>query len=586
MRKAPILFLLLAAACGPAADSQPPVAPPAPTTPVASATATARPAAPAKPAPVVVAIIVDQLGAWVADERLPKLPDTGGFARLRREGTWVRDMHYAHAVTDTAPGHSALYTGVPPRRSGIYGNEAVDPKSRERVSILHDPSSRTLLSDGAHGGASSSLAILQVPTVADRFRAAHPDADIVSLSLKDRGALFAGGRHPSASLWYSSGKDAFVTSTAVAGAYPAWAARAQAGGVVTHLRDAPWTLGDARSWVAENARQVDAQPGEGDIDGFGITFPHAFSASKNPRFAMKASPRGDAAVLMLARAALAAHNLSHPMLLALSLSSNDYVGHVFGPDSWEAWDFLRTLDAALGSFFDALDARVGKDGWSLVLTGDHGSPTLPELLDAKRPWCKKGAPADPWERPCGKAERLYQDKLAKETQAAAVRAVGKGDWIRGVADPYVFYTDAAVALPAAKKAKLGAAVIATLDRHFGVDKVIPWSGEACPAQSDESRDALVCRALPPKDNHGLFVLQKRGSFFDPDYVVGKGISHGSTYPFDRSVPLLVRAPGRAKAGDRETGPVSFASFTRTLSSLLGVAPPPGCFDGKDFAPRH
>src|SRR5438270_499974 len=62
----------------------------------------APPAAPPRSWPVVVSIVVDQEAAWIADERWPLLPADGGFARLRREGTYARDMRYAHAATDTA----------------------------------------------------------------------------------------------------------------------------------------------------------------------------------------------------------------------------------------------------------------------------------------------------------------------------------------------------------------------------------------------------------------------------------------------------------------------------------------------------
>src|SRR5271170_1621591 len=58
--------------------------------------------------PVVVSIVIDQEAAWIASERWPLLPANGGLARLRREGTYAEDMRYAHAATDTAPGHAAL----------------------------------------------------------------------------------------------------------------------------------------------------------------------------------------------------------------------------------------------------------------------------------------------------------------------------------------------------------------------------------------------------------------------------------------------------------------------------------------------
>src|SRR5439155_259511 len=55
-----------------------------------------------------------------------------------------------------------------------------------------------------------------------------------------------------------------------------------------------------------------------------------------------------------------------------SLSVNDYVGHVFGPRSWESLDNLLRLDAALARFMDGLDRRFGPGGWALLLTADHG----------------------------------------------------------------------------------------------------------------------------------------------------------------------------------------------------------------------
>src|SRR5947199_298361 len=75
-----------------------------------------------RPPRVVVTLVVDQLAAWIAAQRWPLLPPEGGFARLRREGTYAKEMRYAHAATDTAPGHAALYTGNTPRGSGIFGN--------------------------------------------------------------------------------------------------------------------------------------------------------------------------------------------------------------------------------------------------------------------------------------------------------------------------------------------------------------------------------------------------------------------------------------------------------------------------------
>src|ERR1700690_328092 len=145
---------------------------------------------------VVVAIVVDQLAAWVMAERAKELPANGGFARLAREGLYAREMEFHHAVTETAPGHAALFTGRVPRETGIYSNEILRPGDSETVSILRDRGTRLVAVDGTFvEGEGSSLAALHpdVATVADLWRARHPEGRVFSFSLKDRGALFGGG---------------------------------------------------------------------------------------------------------------------------------------------------------------------------------------------------------------------------------------------------------------------------------------------------------------------------------------------------------------------------------------------------------
>ena len=85
--------------------------------------------------PWLVTIVVDQLAAWMADERWPALPSDGGFARLQREGLNVRELRFAHSVTETAPGHAALYTGAVPRATGIVSNDVLGPDGKKASSL-------------------------------------------------------------------------------------------------------------------------------------------------------------------------------------------------------------------------------------------------------------------------------------------------------------------------------------------------------------------------------------------------------------------------------------------------------------------
>jgi hypothetical protein len=171
--------------------------------------------------------------------------------------------------------------------------------------------------------------------------------------------------------------------------------------------------------------------------------------------------------------------------------------------------------------------------------------------------------------------RLFASELAAELGAVAEATLHRRGVVAGVVDPYVYFTSEGKALQPADRARLVAALAAALKKHPEVDRVVDTATlpESCPPESDESVDALVCRAFVPGRAGDLYMMVKPGSFFDPEWVDGKGSSHGSPYLFDRSVPLLVRAPGRAAAGRTIESPTTFRAYARALSSLLGVEPP-------------
>jgi len=274
--------------------------------------------------------------------------------------------------------------------------------------------------------------------------------------------------------------------------------------------------------------------------------------------------------------------------LALSLSAMDAVGHAFGPDSWESWDNLLRLDRMLAGLMELLDRQVGKHGYAVVVSSDHGGVSLPELAGDARlhPWCHGGTP-DRWNRPCQGGERIDQYEVAHELDAATRRALGVGPWIAGVADPYVFFTDAAKQLPANKRSVLMKTIVSQLEKHPGIERAVDVRDvpSTCPPRLDESQDALVCRAVRPGTSGDVYMIPRAGSFFDPEYDRGKGSSHGTPNVFDRSVPMLAYAPGRVKAGRLVDEVTDAAAFAHTVSALLGIAPPEHAREGISLAER-
>lgn len=505
----------------------------------------------------------------MADSRLPLLPAdaNGGLTRLVREGTWAKKLTYPYAVTDTAPGHAALHTGKLPSESGLFANELPDPNGPRRISVLRDPAVKLVLPSGPKDAPSSSPARLRADTVADRLRAARPDALVVSVSLKDRGAIVPGGKKPSHALWFDTGEASFVTSTAFAKSFPAWAKGVGDSPAIKQLLSLPWQPLDA-SWLARSSGMRDDEPGEGDLDGFGTTFPHV----ANSNAAFRSLPASDKTIANLALAAVKAEwDPRQPALVLLSFSANDVVGHTFGPDSWEAWDLLRRLDATLGDFLDALEKHVGPV--SVVLSADHGNVPMPEARKSRAAHCE-----------CKEGERLSPQAMTTELRAAVTKALGGAatDFVAGVADPYVFLTPAARALPEAKRATLDRAVRASVAKHKGVVQVFEAKAlaERCPdalAQKGDDDFTLVCRSWPagaPADTGAgdYYLLAARGSFFDAEIATGKGTSHGTPYLYDRTVPLFVRTADKRDAGAVIEQRIDFTAYSAIEASLLGLDP--------------
>jgi hypothetical protein len=269
--------------------------------------------------PWLAVVIVDRLGARIASQRWPLLPFEGGIARLAREGLVVREMRYAHAVAQAAPGHAALFTGATPRVTGIFGDEMIAAPGADPVSILADPATRPVVLPGTvpeARGAASSLGALRVETLADVLMEQHPaDAWALSVSLTDQAALLAGGRHPELVAWWSPKWASFVTSSA----FP---------------------------------------PRSSDL---------AQAASSGYAAAVRTSGDANRAVLAAGKSlGVAASQVSHRVLIVLSFSSS------------EAGDDVRRIDQDLADLLAALDRARGPSGYAVMLTADRGSPSRPE----------------------------------------------------------------------------------------------------------------------------------------------------------------------------------------------------------------
>ena len=307
-------------------------------------------AAPKKPK-LVVAIVIDQfrydyLTRYRSDYH-------GGFDLLLTKGAVFTNARYQHFPTVTAVGHSIFLSGAMPALSGIVANTWYDREAGMQVTSVSDP--ETTLVGGLPGAGSSPRRML-VDTVGDELKIAdNSQSRVIGISLKDRAAILPAGHMANAAYWFDNKSGNFVSSTYYFAEAPAWVKEANAARAADHYAGETWM-----------GHQM-PQPGP------------LYSA-------LEATPYGNELVEGFAERALASEQLGQrgvTDLLAVSFSSNDYVGHAYGPDSPEARAITAATDELLGKFFGALDRAVGLDNVLVVVTADHGVDPVPEVNTAR-----------------------------------------------------------------------------------------------------------------------------------------------------------------------------------------------------------
>lgn len=518
------LALCLAVSCAP---TQPRVASPPASAPT-SATATA------PPPRLVVLLVIDQWPQWAFRAKRTALPH--GFARLLREGTWHTGVHPS-AASLTAPGHALLGTGRPPAQSGIPANE-----------WWHRDVERVIRStEGLDGALFAGW--LRVPGLGDALVAAHPRAKAVAISLKERAAMLPLG-HTGLPIWYNRRAVAWTSP-----APPAWlVAYNRASPISTHLRDI-WTPLDPAA-LPTLARVPDDAPGEQGEMGLGRTFPHALAATRDPADAIHATPLGNQLVFDVATAALAHEQLgadATPDLLILSLSAHDYAGHGWGHDSWELWDLSLRLDRTLDAFLTALDARIGRGRWAMVVTSDHGAPPLPEIA--------------------GRGGRLTYQDLADAANRAAATELGPSPAVAWIKYPTLYLTAAARAHPNLRRGITK--IIDALRAIPGIERVERTADLIGDCTTRPADIIPLCLALSPDRSGDILFLPAANWILErrDDPV---GVTHGSMHAYDREVPVILLAPGRttrSAATAPHPTPFPLERVAPLIADWLGVPSP-------------
>lgn len=512
----------------------------------------------AKPEPalprLVVFIAVDGLPQrQIEQNRALFAPD--GFNRFLQRGTAYTQAYYRHAHTVTGAGHATMLTGAYPQRSGIIGNEWLDPVSGAAMYCTEDRAHRYLDPSPTPPDAGTSPKNLLAETVGDVLRGRFPGAKVIGISGKDRGAILPAG-HKGTAYMYRTESGRFTSSTYYMPAHPAWVNAFNARRPADALAGAVWRplLGPE----AYTGSVPDNQPWMGTA-GFGKALPATLTASARLYGDILTSPFGDQITLAFARAAIAGEGLGAdrvPDLLSVSLSSHDYVSHAFGPESRLAQDHLLQLDRQLQAFFKHLDTTVGAGAYVAVLTADHGFSDTPEAR-VQRGDSGGRLPVSP-----------ALSALSTELQ----QRFGVAKLVRGLSAGGVAFDDAAIDAAGLSRSAVYEASAEFLRGLEGVNVAYTLAdlGGTAPARADQPHLAAMRLSFHPQRSAPVGVAPNEGWIFSSR---ASRATHGSPWPYDQHVPILLWGPRWFGVGGAVDTPVQVVDIAPTLARLLHIPAP-------------
>src|SRR2546421_3869483 len=487
------------------------------------------------PAPrprLVVVITVDQLRPDYLDRYGSQLP--GGLALLLKQGAVFTEAYQDHAVTETAPGHSTILSGRGPPHTGIVRNTAgVQVPTAPLVGVT---------------GLGASPARFRGTALFDWLRAAGPGARALWVGGKARGATLPLGRAKEQVYWYAGGY--FPTSRYYADSLPEWVRVFNGRRIPFKAAGANWNL----LLPARAYPEPDSEPYENS--GKDFTFPHRLSPD-SARAALEylAVPSMDSLTLAFALEGVRALGLGSRGavdLLSVSLSTTDYVGHAYGPDSREIHDQVVRLDRYLGRFLEQLFVRYGRNNVLVVLTADHGVTPYPERSRAL------GHPG---------AVRVIPDTIIQSVNAALDQRAGGGDWLQFESGMLLLSDRAKLVVQGVNVDSVVADVATRLLAMAGVAHVDRPAAFAAKDTADPVARRWM-HQVPADGGVELVVTLKPYSIWS--YPNAPIAMHGQPTELDSHVPLILWGPGiRRGAYD---GRVSTVDIAPTLARLLDLTP--------------
>ncbi len=522
-------------------------------------TSVSSPAAPK----IIVGIVIDQM-RWDYLYRYNSRYSKGGFKRLMQSGYSFNSTYMPVVPSYTAVGHSTIYTGSVPAITGIVGNNWWEKSIMANMYCTSDSTVQSV--GGSDYAGRMSPRNMWATTITDELRlSTNFQSKVIGISLKDRGAILPAGHSANAAYWFDEKEGKMITSSYYMNALPSWVNAFNAKDEPSSLMQNDWNTMYPISTYTQSSKDNNAF--ESPIPGMSSpVFPYKTSTLTTGKYSsFKYTPFAATYTFDFAKTTIDNEAMGKgkvPDFLAVSVSSTDYVGHSYGPNSIEMEDTYLRLDKDIENFLTYLDGKFGIGNYIVFLTADHGAAHIPAYLNEHK-------------IPAGTYSEF---NLEKELNDAIKEKFGIEKAIPNAQNYQVYLDDAAI-----QKSGKNAGEI----KDFIIKLLIAKPYITTAYATAEMYKAIIPESIYSKLVNG-FETSRSGDIqflLKPGYFDGglKGTTHGLWNPYDTHIPLLFFG-WHIRAGNtfRETYMTDIAP---TIASLLHIQPPNGCV-GKVLVELH
>ena len=485
-------------------------------------------------------------------ENLSHRYSDNGFNRLVNDGFNCKNNFYNYVPTVTGPGHSSISTGSTPKTHGIVGNNWYDRERKHSIYCTDDSNYNNVGGDDYSGNKSPNN--LLVETFADINKMSNNKSKTISIAIKDRGSILMGGKKADAAYWYYGKERAqWITSTFYMNQIPDWVKEFnKEDNLEKYLED--WnTLKDISTY--EN-HEIDNNSFEKLFKGKdNSAFPYDIKSlmKHNDCFDMiKETPYGNTMTTDFAIEAIVNENLGKrgvTDVITVGYSSTDYIGHSFGVASVETQDTYIRLDLEIQKLLSFLDKEIGKNEYTLFLTGDHGVLEIPAYLSST------GVNAQ------AVSENDLTNKVVKKLNDVLGIEVKK--LIANVDNSQIYLNDEVISEMNLNKSKVVNELVKILESFDFISKA--YTADFILGSSELIEYEKLIQNGYHKERSGdiALILKENVIFYN-----GKGTTHGSGYNYDTHVPLIFYGYGIKKG--ETLNHTEIPDIAPTISKLLGL----------------